>query len=233
MNIKIVHFYWISVVLYFLLYFSSRCLLFMGLTIMLSIVIVIETICKNKIINIIGAILQICYAAFFLYISIFRSFINQDNTVLFFLVLMIINVSNLFISIVSLYLFIGKPKSHINTSLSIKFAICSLIIFLLMWSGSFYSKERYAYKYISTGKKLVEEIETFKQQYNRLPDSLDELSFNYNEEGILYEIDSVSQSYILMFSFEHWFNRRNKNIRIMSQETVIYDSQSKKWTHEY
>lgn len=85
-----------------------------------------------------------------------------------------------------------------------------LTVFILSFIGQ---RER---KLIKEGNKIVEEVEKFKEDNGRVPNSLSEIGYQENMEGPLYYEKRDSVNYVL------WFGTS-------LGESVTYSSTLKEW----
>lgn len=236
-KLRLLNIYWlIHIVFYFFMFFEQKSQNSIYAATYLIIPFLLTITNRNKLANLIGSILQISYAIFFLYETVFRSLISESDIIFYITIIAILNTLNFIIPILILY-HISKPNEHINRKRIIRISLSILIVFFTLWSfNSFYLKEIEARKNISRGKIIIEKISEFRFKYNRLPYSLEELNISHETiESFTYELDTISKYYHLSCAFEHWFNRQNRErgneVRIMSCESIEYDSRYKKWTH--
>lgn len=228
-KINLINIYWLIHICFFLLLSINKNSIYTALY--LTMVFSLTVIIQNSIVKRIGLILQIPYAIYFLYVSIYG---GLSDRVIFDIIIIGINTLNFMIPILSLY-FIKIEKKPINWRVFNKISLSILFAIISIWGfDSFYLKKYEALKRITSGDLIIEKISEFELNHKRLPNSLEELKLNNKDiNGFFYDLDTSSNNYQLYCDFEHWFNRRNKNtqIRIYSVESVEYDSKTKKWTH--
>jgi len=236
-KIRLINLYWlIHIVFYLFMFFEQKNQNLIYIATYLITTVSLTVISRNKIVNLIGSILQILYAIFFLHGTVFRSLISESDIIFYITIIAILNTLNFIIPILILY-HISKPNEHINRKRIIRISLSILIVFFTLWSfNSFYLKEIEARKNISRGKIIIEKISEYRLKHNRLPYTLEELNISDETiESFTYELDTNSKYYHLRCTFEHWFNRqsreRGSEVRIMSCESIEYDSRNEKWTH--
>ena len=119
-------------------------------------------------------------------------------------------------------------QNHIKDKAKI---FVSIVIFLgsayiLYWC--FGDRDKLYYKELKQGRAQVEEIEEFYTIHGHYPDSLSQLTYS---EGF-YNLSEDGHSYTVERGFDHWYNRYHTNSCIFTFESIIYDSNKKKWTHK-
>ena len=236
-KLRLLNIYWlIHIVFYFFMFFEQKSQNSIYAATYLIIPFLLTITNRNNLANLIGSILQILYAIFFLYETVFRSLISESDIIFYITIIAILNTLNFIIPILIIY-HISKPNVHINRKRIIRISLSLLIVFFTLWSfDSFYLKEIETRKNISRGKIIIEKISEFRLKHNRLPFSLGELDISHETiESFTYELDTIAKYYYLRCTFEHWFNRQNREkgseVRVMTCEMVEYDSRNKKWTH--
>lgn len=88
-----------------------------------------------------------------------------------------------------------------------------MIIYIIL--GISYEKIREK-KLINKGNEIINKIEIYKQNYNTLPDSLEEIGIKSSEEGPLYYDKIDSNNYTISFG-------------LSVGESKIYYSDTKTW----
>lgn len=232
-RISLINIYWLVHICVFL-FLSDNNKNSIYIVLYLTIAFFLTVVIQNSIVKIIGLILQIPYAILFIYETIYLGFSVGEDKIIFDITIVVINTVNFTIPILCLYL-IKNEQKPIRLIQFCKIIITIFVVIFFIWGiDSFYFKRIEALKKISCGKSIVKKISEFEIYHNRLPYSLDELKINNKDKnGFLYILDASSDNYQLHCDFEHWFNRRNRNIGIImySVESVEYNSKTKEWTH--
>lgn len=233
-KIQLLNLYWlIHIAIYVYLFFVQDNQISVFLALYVTTVFSLTVLAKSNAVRVVSSISLFLYAFLFLYETVYKSFISGSENVFLVLIIVIVNTLNFLVPLLTLFL-IAKPNKQVERSKIVRLTLGILIFIIAIWSfDAFYLKDIEARKHIARGKEIVAQITDFESQHNRLPFSLEELNIE-NDDSFSYELDTTTNNYLLIYSFEHWFNRRNKKseTRIMSCETVAYDSKSKKWTHD-
>lgn len=188
----------------------------------------------NNILKISSSILQIIYSFWFLYKTVFESYYPQNYLMLFVLIIAIINITNISFSIIAFYRHIGK-KNSLEIRKIFYIVITSLFIFISIWSfWYFFYKNREMNKYLSQGNLIIDKVENYKLYNHKFPNSLEDVvcDSNIEDNSFYYSFDSINNTYSLSITFEHWYNKNNNNRIIFKDESLVYDSKTKKWIHE-
>lgn len=98
-------------------------------------------------------------------------------------------------------------------------------IYILGWC--YFGRDKLYREALKQGQTQVEEIEAYYVTYGNYPSSLEQLN---REEGF-YTLSEDGHSYTFELGFDHWYNRYHTNSCIFTFESIIYDSNKKKWTH--
>lgn len=232
--IQLLNLYWlIHIAIYVYLFFVQDNQISVFLALYIAIAFSLIVLAKNIVLRSISSISLCLYALFFLYETVYKSFISGSENVFIVSIIVIVNTLNFLVPLMTL-LFMAKPNKQVERSKIVRLTLGILIFNIAIWCiDAFYLRDIEVRKHIARGKVIVVEISDFESQHNRLPFSLEELNIE-NDDSFSYELDTTTNNYLLIYSYEYWFNRRNKKsvTRIMSCETVTYDSRSKKWTHD-
>lgn len=98
-------------------------------------------------------------------------------------------------------------------------------IYILGWC--YFGRDKLYREALKQGQTQVEEIEAYYVTYGNYPSSLEQLN---REEGF-YTLSEDGHSYTFELGFDHWYNIYHTNSCIFTFESIIYDSDKKKWTH--
>lgn len=233
-KIQLLNLYWlIHIAIYVYLFFVQENQISVFLALYITIAFSFIVLAKNIVIRAISSISLCLYALFFLYETVYKSFISGSENVFIVSIIVIVNTLNFLVPLMTLLL-MAKPNKQVERSKIVQLTLGILIFIIAIWCiDAFYLRDIEARKHIARGEEIVAEITDFESRHNRLPISLEELNID-NGDSFSYELDTITNNYLLLYSFEYSFNRRNKKsaTRIMSCETVTYDSRSKKWTQD-
>lgn len=136
------------------------------------------------------------------------------------------------VNIISYVFMLGIPmiqilQKHIGEKARKVCTIMVLLgtIYILGWC--YFGRDKLYREALKKGQTQVEEIEAYYVTYGNYPSSLEQLN---REEGF-YTLSEDGHSYTFELGFDHWYNIYHTNSCIFTFESVIYDSDKKKWTH--